>query len=181
MTQRAAGLCLLLFFAACGQSRPQRIADPIPGIPDNQQRTVSRSEFRWDWPFTVGTGTLGCASGAVVFRTEGTNYAVNDAAKARGFPTVEPIRQIQGSGPPSDPLKGVTQDQRMQIFAASRACESDADTGRCKQQLRAARTLSEIELSQIEAEGKERLWPPLLPKRIGLDPLIAAGLKLCQA
>ena len=142
MIQRAVGLILLLFVAACGQNGPPPIADPIPDIPGTQQRTVTRSEFRWDWPFTVGTGTLGCTSGAVVFRTGGVSYAVNDAAKSRGLPQVDPIRQTQGSGPPSNPLKGLTQDQRMQVFESSVACEKAADTARCRQQIRAARTLS---------------------------------------
>jgi hypothetical protein len=77
MTQRPAALTLLLFFAACGESRPPQIADPIADIPGTQQRTVTRSE-RWDWPFTVGTGTLGCTSGAVVFRAGGVSYSVNE-------------------------------------------------------------------------------------------------------
>jgi hypothetical protein len=69
----------------------------------------------------------------------------------------------------------------MQVFASSVACEKAADPARCKQQLREARTLSEADLNQIDAEGRERFWPPLVPKRISLDRLIDAGLKLCQS
>jgi hypothetical protein len=181
MPRRSDLLVLLLLFAACGPTERQGPADPIPGIPDNQQRTVTRSEFRWDWPFTVGTGTLGCASGAVVFRAAGANYGVNDAAKSRGFQPVEPIRENQGSGWPSDPLKRLKQDQRMEIFRASAACEGNADAAGCRHRLRVARMLSEAELHQIDAEGRERFWPPLMSKRMSLDPMITAGLKLCQA
>jgi uncharacterized protein DUF2511 len=185
MRQRAFALVLLAFLGACGQNQPESIADPIPDTPENQQRTVGRSEFRWQWPFTVGTGTLGCTSGAVVFRTAGVSYALNDAARSRGFASIEPIRQIGSSGPPRDPLARLPQDQRMQIFAQSAACarkfaDNSVETNRCKQRLRESRSLSEADLTQIEAEGLERLWRPLSPKPIGMDPLIDAGLKLCQ-
>ena len=178
MPRRSDLLVLLLLVAACGPAR--RVADPIPDIPGNQQRTVTRSELRYDWPFTVGTGTLGCASGAVVFRAAGTSYGLNDAAKARGFSSVDPIHASQGSGPPSDPLKRLNQDQRMEVFRASAACGRDADVAGCRHRLRLARTVSEAELNQIDAEGRERFWPPLEPKRMSLDPVIAAGLKLCS-
>lgn len=180
MIRRARGLILLTILSACGGSSSQGISEPIADIPATQQRTATRSEFRWDWPFTVGTGTLGCTSDAVVFRAGGVTYALNDAARARGFAVVDPIQQNQGSGPPSNSLKRLKQDERMQLFAASVACERTANPGGCKQQLRATRTLSEAELHQIDAEGLERVWPPLTAKRTSLDPVINAGLKLCE-
>lgn len=186
MTVRAWGLPLLVLFTACGGRGVPTIADSIPNISVNQQRTVTRNEFRWQWPFTVGIGTLGCMSNAVVFRNGGVSYALNSVATSRGFASMEPIWQTQSSGPPRDPLKRLLQHQRMEIFAQSVACEHDragsqtADTGRCKQRLREVSNLSEPELKQIEAEGLERFWPPLSPKKIRLDPLIDAGLKLCE-
>lgn len=180
MATRAAGLVLLLLVGACGENGAQRVEEPIPDIPSNQQRSVTRSEFRYDWPFTVGAGTVGCAAGAVVFRTAGLSYALNDAARLRGLAPVDPIRQIQGSGPPTDPLKRMKQDDRMRIFAAAASCDDAADATECKRRMRSTHTLSDTELNQVEAEGKERRWPPLSPARINLDPLIDAGLKLCR-
>jgi hypothetical protein len=40
--------------------------------------------------------------------------------------------------------------------------------------------LTDDELKQIDAEGRERLWPPLLPRRADLSPVIDAGIKLCR-
>jgi hypothetical protein len=166
---------------ACGGRTMQAISEPIPDVPTNQQRTVDRSEFRWRWPFTLGTGTLGCSNGAVMFRAEGTTYALNDAARARGYTAPDSIRQPAGSGPPTNPLKGVTQDERMRIFADSARCEQNtADASRCKQRLRESRRLSEADLAQVEAEGRERHWPPLSPEPLAMDPIIEAGLKLCS-
>ena len=107
--------------AACGPGA--NLADPIPEIPRAQQRTIDRSELRWQWPFTVGTGTLGCVDGAIVFRSTGTSYALNDLARSRGFASNESIRQIGASGPPSNPLSRLTQADRERIFAESIACE----------------------------------------------------------
>jgi len=168
-------LVLLTSLAACGGAPP--ITDPIPGIPPAQQRVIARYELDWQWPLTVGVGTLGCDSGAVVFRTGGSSYAVNDAARARGFASIEPIHLTQAQGLPSNPLKGVNQDRRMQIFRESTAC-SDADA-RCRQQVRARYGLSEADLKQVDFEGVERLWPPLASKRKDLGRLVDAGLKLC--
>ena len=34
-------------------------------------------------------------------------------------------------------------------------------------------------LAQIEAEGHERIWPPLPPRKQSLAPILDAGLQLC--
>jgi len=167
---------LLLILAACGgQPTQHRVADPIAGIPENQQRTVGRNDFPRRWPFTVGTGTLGCVDGAVVFHVSDITYALNDAAASRGFGSAEPIRLTQHRAP-SNPLSRLTQERRMQIFTASGGC---ADSVSCKQRLREVHAISGAELQQIEAEGLERNWPPLPPKHVPLDPLLAAGRQLC--
>jgi hypothetical protein len=129
---------------------------------------------------------LGCVFDVVVFRFDGVTYAVNDSAKLRGFASIEPIRLTQSSGWPRDPLKRLPQEQRRRIFAQASACERGAagDTigaAQCKQRLRQAVGLSEADLKQIEAEGLERLWPPLRPNRVSLERLIEAGLKLCRS
>jgi hypothetical protein len=40
--------------------------------------------------------------------------------------------------------------------------------------------LTHDEWTQIEAEGRERRWPPLAREPMPLDPLIAAGRPLCD-
>lgn len=185
MAQRLWTVVVVLMNIACSQDRSAAVAGRIPDIPENQQRVVTRGEFEWRWPFTGGVGTLGCASDAVVFRFDGVTYAVNDTAKSRGFVSIEPIRLTQSSGWPRDPLKRLPQDQRKQIFARFTACERHAardPTGaaQCTQRLRQAHGLSAPELKQIEVEGLERLWPPLPPKRVSLEPMIEAGRKLCR-
>lgn len=176
---KGSGCALILVFLAGCRQNPSPVADPIAEIPINQQRTLNRSEFRYKWPFTVGIGTLGCDSSAFVFRSNGVNYALNEAARARGFAPVDPIRRVQGSGPPSNPLPRLKQEQRMEIFAAAVGCDKDADPALCRKRLRATHTLSDADWDQIVAEGRERVWPPLSPPMMSLDPLLDAGKKLC--
>lgn len=166
---------------ACGGS--PRVANPIPDVPLSQQRAVSRSNFGWQWPFIVGVGTLGCRSGAVIFRSEGTNYAVNDAAAAQGFTSARHLQLTVDAGP-RNPLSRLKQDTRMQIFAQSAACgapagEASASAGPCRQRVRETHNLSEDELKQIDAEGSERRWRPLAPEYANLAPLEEAGQALC--
>lgn len=173
----------LAIVSACVSARSENLTEPIPEVPRQQQRTVDRSEFRWQWPFTVGTGTLGCVDGAIVFRSAGTNYALNAAARSRGFTSNESIRQIGGSGPPSNPLRRLTQDARERIFVESLACErtpgANLTTAGCKRQLQEIKHVSAEELTQIEAEGHERAWAPLQSRPLALDAVLDAGSKLC--
>ncbi len=168
------GLCCLAL-AGCG-GNTRGVADPIPDIPSAQQRTISRQDFRDRWPFEPGTGTLGCAEGAVVFRVQGLTYALNDAARSRGYPSVESL-VVSQSRPPSRPLGRITQDQRMRIFRDAAAC-APADAG-CRQRLAVSRGLSAEELSQIEDEGRERSWPPLAAPRRSTTEVVDAGRALC--
>ena len=39
--------------AACGRKAPA-VADPVEGVPLAQQRTITRNELGYKWPFTVG-------------------------------------------------------------------------------------------------------------------------------
>lgn len=124
--------------------------------------------------------TLGCMASAVVFRTAGRSYAVNDAAKSRGLLAIDPIWAFQ-SEPPTNPLGRITQDERQRIFAASTACDArQTETAACRERLRSAHNLSDADLKQIDVEGAERLWPPLERRHFSLEPIVEAGLKLCR-
>src|SRR4029453_1646205 len=101
------------------------VAEPLEGIPLTQQRTIDRNELGYKWPFDVGTGTIACDGGALFFRAGGTTYALSRGAGTRGYADIDAIRRVQGSGPPSDPVARLTQDERMKIFAQSSACSSD--------------------------------------------------------
>jgi hypothetical protein len=185
MREHLVGFCLLLTFGACGERRAAPVTDRIRSIPYEAQRRVSRAELGLLWPLKPGTGTIGCLSGAIVFRTGGIDYALNDLAKSRGFVAIDRIWESRSEGPPSNPLKRITQDRRKQIFAELRACEktrpeSSLHVSVCKQRLRQSTPLSEDDLRQIESEGVERLWPPQAPARKSTEPLLALGLKLCQ-
>jgi hypothetical protein len=172
---RPTGLAMLLgFVASCASDA---IQDPIPDIPAAQQRTTTRSEFDWRWPFSVGVGTLGCEGGAVVFRHRGASYALNEAAAKRGYGSPQSITMLESSRPPTNPLSRLTQEDRMRIFADAAKCGVEP----CRSRLRTARGLTEAELQQIEGEGCERMWPPLVRKPRDLAPLVEAGLKLCQS
>jgi hypothetical protein len=171
--------------AAC-QGGDEPIRDPIPDIPVSQQRAVARTDFDWKWPFSIGHGTLGCIDAAIVFRYDGKTYALNDAARSRGFALVDPIWRVQGPGWPRDPLRKLAQDDRQTVFKQLMACEGDgsvetrSQAALCKQNLARTRGLSGPELQQINAEGHERLWPPLERERASLAPLLEAGQQLCK-
>jgi hypothetical protein len=155
------------------------VDDPIPEIPASQQRRISRHDFVDTWPFEPGTGTLGCSGGAVVFRVQGVTYALNDTARSRGYASVNPI-VVSQSKTPSHPLGRITQDERMQIFRASEGCRTSADEAACRRRLAESRALSPAELSQVEAEGRERSWPPLSPARKNTEPVVKAGAAMCS-
>jgi len=56
-------------------------------------RTVSRSQFGDEWPFTVEEGTLRCSDNEVTFSTNGVQYAVNGSAKSAGYASMDTIWQ----------------------------------------------------------------------------------------
>ena len=158
--------------AACGADGP---GDLIDGFPPAQQETVRRSSWR-AWPLSVVVGTLGCDRDAVVFRAAGTTYAVNDAARARGFAALDPILMPAPSPKPSNPLSRITQQDRTKIFEEASAC---GDRG-CESQIRARYRLSEAELEQVKVEGRERVWPPLKRQPASTKLLLDRGLLLCS-
>jgi hypothetical protein len=166
--------------AGCGESvnrQADEIQDPIPDVPLSQQLTIMRRAVDQEWPLTVGKGTLGCDSGAVVFRAGGTTYAVNDTARARGFAPIGPIHAPAPSPPPTNPLKSRTQGERMQIFAELHKCGAVTD---CALFVGAKFRLTPAELRLVGSEGNERSWPPLEQQKANLQPLIDRGMKLCR-
>jgi hypothetical protein len=170
--------------AGCGPA-PQTVAEPIEGVPLTQQRTITRNEVGFKWPFEVGSGTIACDGGALFFRTAGTTYALSRGAGTRGYANVDAIRRVQGSGPPSDPVSRLTQDMRMQLFARLSACAAPPgaaaprSAAECKARIGKQSSLSESELARIEAEGVERNWPPLPRVLMNLDAVTDAARQLC--
>lgn len=170
----------MIALSSCAE-QTSTVADPVEGVPLTQQRTIDRNELGYKWPFDVGTGTIACDGGALFFRTGGTTYALSRGAGTRGYADIDAIRRTQGSGPPSDPVSRLTQDERMKIFAQSSACNSGsaASVSDCKARLRTRRNVAEAELARIDAEGSERYWPPLEPPLMSLDALTDAARQLC--
>jgi hypothetical protein len=173
-----AGVAAVLL--GCGR-QSATVADPVEGVPLTQQRTITRNELGYKWPFDVGTGTIACDGGALFFRANGTTYALSRGAGTRGYADIDAIRRAQGSGPPSDPVSGLTQEERMKIFAQSSACQGDnpGSVSECKARIRARSSVSESDLTRIEAEGAERYWPPLTPPLMSLDGVNEAARQLC--
>ena len=174
----------LLASALAGCGRSGAVEDPIAKVPLRHQRTATRSDFPAEWPFSVGRGTLGCSDGAVLFRALGVTYGLNDAALHRGFRAVAPIRTLEPAAPPTRPLARLTQDARMKIFSEASSCGAgvadQSSAVACRTTLRQEAGVSEAELQQVEAEGRERRWPPLERAPADLGPLVKAGLALCD-
>ena len=91
-------------------ARTRRFAIPSPTFPLLSSAPWSRTDFDWKWPFSIGHGTLGCSDAAIVFRYDGKTYALNAAARSRGFAIVDPIWRWQSGGMPSDPLRRLSQE-----------------------------------------------------------------------
>ena len=180
-TRSVAVALAMMAVAGCRETRPA-VEDPLPGVPLTQQKTITLSDLGHEWPFTVGTGTIVCDAGALSFRAGGTTYALSQGAGTRGYVNINAVRRRQGSGPPSDPVSGVTQDLRMKIFAQAAECGAAADavSRACKARIRERHHLSETDLTRIEAEGAERYWPPLELPFMSLDPVIDTARQLCS-
>jgi hypothetical protein len=159
---------------------------------------VGRAEFGDRWPLTVEEGTLACSDGAVTFRTgSGKTFAVNGAARARGYRAIDPIWRMATKFSLQNRLP---EKQRRGFFASSVRCERDAEKkaaeryptdfkqqvdygrkagGECKSSLRGRYSLTQEEAAQINAEGVALGWPPLPPAHMNIEPLVERGLQLC--
>lgn len=167
----------MLTAARCGHgSRP--IDDPIGNVPLNSQRAVSRVDFSFRWPLSVGAGVLGCdQDNRILFRTQGVTYQL--AGRTDGAAGVEPLRIPEPSPPPTNPLRRMKQGDRMAAFASMTACASQPSSDLCASATLERFGLSREEWTQVEAEGRERRWPPLTREYMSLEPLIASGRTLC--
>lgn len=164
-------LAAIAFVAACGAH--DRVTDPIAGIPLTRQQTISRAQLGFRWPLSPGTGTLACAEdGVILFRTSGVTYVVQ--GERTGAADIGPIRLPQPSSPPSNPLKRLTQNVRMEAFASIERCRSNGHMDTCLQGAKRRFGLSDEEARLIESEGQERRWPPLARGLMPLDPLVHA-------
>lgn len=175
-SRRSAGFVLLVATAVggCGSSR---IDDPIAGVPLARQQAVPRAEFGFRWPLSVGVGVLACdQAGTILFRTQGTTYPLT--GRGSRIADLAPYRMLEPSQPPTNPLRRVTQNDRMAVFASVMSC-APQDTP-CSNAALQRVGLTRDEWNQIETEGRERRWPPLTRDSMPLDPLIAAGRPLCD-
>jgi hypothetical protein len=170
------GFALMLLAGACGRGA---IDDPIDGVALSRQKTISRADFGFRWPLSVGVATLACAEdGAILLRTQRVTYTLSGSRPRAA--DIEPLRVLEPSPPPSNPLKRMTQDRRMEVFQSMLRCESGGridDT--CRGVVLARFGLSGDDWGLIDVEGHERRWPPLARELMPLEPLIAAGRALC--
>jgi hypothetical protein len=175
--RHALGLLVVVILSACGHEPP--VEDPVPGVPQSRQRTISRAELGFRWPLTVGVGTLACDStGAILFRSGGVTYVVSGTR-----PDARPLgglRIPEASPPPSNPLKRLPQSQRMDAFESMLQCESRERVDEaCRRRTFERFGLSPQEWALIDVEGRERAWPPLTRGLMPLDAMITAGRALC--
>jgi hypothetical protein len=162
--------------AACGS--PHRVSDSIEGVPAAHQQTISRAQLGFRWPLVPGTGTLACAEGGVIlFRAAGVTYGVQGTPP--GAADITPIRASEPSQPPSNPVRRLTQNVRMDAFAALKRCDATGADA-CSRGVRDRFRLSDEEARLIDAEDRERRWPPLVRGLMPLDPLVQTGRALCN-
>jgi len=68
-------------------------------------RQVTTQELGDRWPLTVDSGHVDCESGALVFRHDGTIYALNMTALGKGYPGIDPIWKNEARALNHRPLK----------------------------------------------------------------------------
>ena len=163
--------------SACGSG--DRAIDPVEGISIVRQQTISRARLGFRWPLTPGAGTLACAEdGAILFRAGGVTYLVN--GHRPGAADIAPLRLAEPSPPPSNPVKRLKQNVRMDAFASMKQCEATGRQEACSRGVQQRFALTADEARLIEAEGRERRWPPLARGLMPLEPLVEAGRALCN-
>ena len=82
-------LVVLCSFTACAESG----------------RQVTRQELGASWPLTVDSGHVDCEGGALVFRHDGTTYALNMTALGKEHPGIDPIWKNEARALHHYPLK----------------------------------------------------------------------------
>ena len=68
-------------------------------------RRVTQQELGVRWPLTVESGHLDCDHGALVFRYDGTTYALNVTALSKGNPGIDPIWKTEADLRVTRPIK----------------------------------------------------------------------------
>lgn len=86
----ALALIVMQFISSCGASNSLK---------------VKSSDFGDKWMLTVNEGELKCEGGAISFTANGTAYAVNGTAKAKGYGDISSIWQ---AGTPPIPKKDIS-------------------------------------------------------------------------
>jgi hypothetical protein len=80
----------LLAAGGCTDDEPGRARRPT-GMPPGPTATVSDTDFGSAWPFSVPRGVLACDGGSLVFGVGDDVFALNEPARADGYPPVNPI------------------------------------------------------------------------------------------
>ena len=87
---------------------PLILATCFLGATSEAARLVNATDLGDRWPFTVAEGEIDCIRGpevsgkrvnAAVFRSAGTTYALNGAAKQRGYLEIDPIWRADPARP----------------------------------------------------------------------------------
>ena len=82
------------------------IGSALVGCGSTHGRKVSEQDLGARWPLTVSAGHVDCESGALIFRYEGTSYALNMIALGKGHQGIEAIwKNAAGSPRNHNPLK----------------------------------------------------------------------------
>lgn len=171
-------VALALLASGCGAPDP-RVDDPVAGVPAQQQRRISRRDLGFRWPLSVGAGVVACDErSSVLFRTQGVTYHLTGSPGE--VAAIEPLRVLAPDGGPSNPLRRIRQDERMLTFRTVMDCTSMRKDADCTDAALRRFDLTRDEWGLIEAEGKERHWPPLSRQPMPLDPLVEAGRALCR-
>jgi hypothetical protein len=68
----------------------------------NNKKHVSKGDYGQDWPFSVESGTVQCVGDElhIIFKADGSTYALNEAAKSSGeYDDVEDIIRSDANYP----------------------------------------------------------------------------------
>jgi hypothetical protein len=177
MSGRILSFAAIALLAACGSQ--DRVSEPIDDIRPVRQKTITRAQLGFEWPLSPGIGTLACPDdGAILFRTGGVIYGVSGSHP--GAADITPLRVHEPSPLPSNPVRRVTQNVRMDAFALLERCRASGQEDACSRSVQERFGLSGEEARLIQAEGQERRWPPLARNLMSLEPLVAQGRALCD-
>lgn len=87
---------------ACLSITAVLIGSALVGCGSTHGRKVSEQDLGARWPLTVPAGHVDCESGALIFRYEGTSYALNMIALGKG---IRESKDAAGSPRNHNPLK----------------------------------------------------------------------------